>query len=88
MDISFILDHAKLLCGVCTLVNRKINATNWVFHLFVYSLLKCLNVFSDSEKVAAWAEARTGFPWIDAIMTQLRDTFSSQQMIDITRKQI
>ena len=55
---------------------------------FVYSLLKCLNVFSDPEKVAAWAEARTGFPWIDAIMTQLRDTFSSQQMIDITREQI
>ncbi|XP_023343983.1 cryptochrome-1, partial [Eurytemora carolleeae] len=27
---------------------------------------------SNPEKVAAWAEARTGFPWIDAIMTQLR----------------
>jgi len=26
----------------------------------------------ESEKLKAWAEARTGFPWIDAIMTQLR----------------
>ena len=23
--------------------------------------------------LTAWSEARTGFPWIDAIMTQLRD---------------
>jgi len=27
---------------------------------------------ANSEKLAAWAEARTGLPWIDAIMTQLR----------------
>ncbi len=26
----------------------------------------------DKEKLAAWAEARTGYPFIDAIMTQLR----------------
>lgn len=26
----------------------------------------------DDEKLAAWAEARTGYPWIDAAMTQLR----------------
>lgn len=26
----------------------------------------------DEEKLAAWSEARTGFPFIDAIMTQLR----------------
>jgi len=26
----------------------------------------------DEEKLAAWTEARTGFPFIDAIMTQLR----------------
>ena len=25
------------------------------------------------EHLAAWREARTGFPWIDAIMTQLRE---------------
>lgn len=24
------------------------------------------------EALAKWAEAKTGFPWIDAIMTQLR----------------
>jgi len=27
---------------------------------------------SDEEKLKAWAEGRTGYPWIDAIMTQLR----------------
>jgi cryptochrome len=27
---------------------------------------------ADADKVAAWREARTGFPWIDAAMTQLR----------------
>lgn len=27
---------------------------------------------TDAEKLAAWKEARTGFPFIDAIMTQLR----------------
>ena len=27
----------------------------------------------DPAKVAAWAEARTGYPWIDACMTQLRE---------------
>lgn len=27
----------------------------------------------DENKLAAWAEARTGFPWIDAAMTQLRE---------------
>ena len=26
----------------------------------------------DAEKLAAWREGRTGFPWIDAAMTQLR----------------
>lgn len=26
----------------------------------------------DHEKIAAWKEARTGYPFIDAIMTQLR----------------
>ena len=26
----------------------------------------------NKEKLAAWAEARTGFPWIDAIMTQVK----------------
>ena len=29
---------------------------------------------ANSEKLAAWAEARTGFPWIDAIMTQVRSS--------------
>merc|ERR1712013_154839 len=27
---------------------------------------------ANPEKLAAWEEARTGFPWIDAIMTQLK----------------
>jgi len=27
---------------------------------------------TNKEKLAAWREARTGFPWIDAIMTQLK----------------
>lgn len=27
----------------------------------------------NEEKLAAWREARTGFPFIDAIMTQLKD---------------
>ncbi|CBJ30497.1 cryptochrome 1 [Ectocarpus siliculosus] len=27
----------------------------------------------DEEKLMAWKEARTGFPWIDAAMTQLKD---------------
>ena len=27
---------------------------------------------NDPELVRAWEEARTGYPWIDAIMTQLR----------------
>ena len=27
---------------------------------------------ANKEKLAAWAEARTGFPWIDAIMTQVK----------------
>ncbi|CAM9139565.1 unnamed protein product, partial [Hapterophycus canaliculatus] len=27
----------------------------------------------DEDKLAAWKEARTGFPWIDAAMTQLRE---------------
>ncbi|CAM9589101.1 unnamed protein product [Pylaiella littoralis] len=27
----------------------------------------------DEEKLSAWKEARTGFPWIDAAMTQLKD---------------
>lgn len=28
---------------------------------------------ADEEKLAAWREAKTGFPFIDAIMTQLRE---------------
>ena len=28
---------------------------------------------SNSEALAKWANAQTGFPWIDAIMTQLRE---------------
>jgi deoxyribodipyrimidine photolyase len=28
---------------------------------------------SNPEKVAAWKEGRTGFPYIDAIMTQLKE---------------
>jgi deoxyribodipyrimidine photolyase len=28
---------------------------------------------SNPEKLAAWKEARTGFPYIDAIMTQLKE---------------
>lgn len=27
----------------------------------------------DDNKLMAWKEARTGFPWIDAAMTQLKD---------------
>ena len=27
----------------------------------------------DEAKLAAWREGRTGFPWIDAAMTQLRE---------------
>ena len=27
----------------------------------------------DADKVAMWAEGRTGYPWIDACMTQLRE---------------
>lgn len=27
----------------------------------------------NEEFYSAWEEARTGFPWIDAIMTQLRE---------------
>lgn len=27
----------------------------------------------DEDKLRAWKEARTGFPWIDAAMTQLRE---------------
>jgi cryptochrome len=27
----------------------------------------------NQELIRAWAGARTGFPWIDAIMTQLRE---------------
>lgn len=34
----------------------------------------CLQIPWDQnpEALAKWAEGRTGFPWIDAIMTQLR----------------
>jgi deoxyribodipyrimidine photolyase len=28
---------------------------------------------SNPEKLAAWKEGRTGFPYIDAIMTQLKE---------------
>lgn len=35
-------------------------------------ICKQINWDNNPEKLAKWAEARTGFPWIDAIMIQLR----------------
>lgn len=38
------------------------------------SLLKLQIEWDDNEEFyRAWEEARTGYPWIDAIMTQLRE---------------
>ncbi|KAM4701117.1 cryptochrome-1-like [Discoglossus pictus] len=35
----------------------------------------CLQIdwYKDTEKLKKWKEAQTGFPWIDAVMTQLRE---------------
>ena len=33
----------------------------------------CRCVQNDAELLAAWREGRTGYPWIDAAMTQLRE---------------
>ena len=38
------------------------------------SLLKLQIEWDDNEEFyRAWEEARTGYPWIDAVMTQLRE---------------
>ncbi|GLC76277.1 hypothetical protein PLESTF_001761600 [Pleodorina starrii] len=43
------------------------------FHRMVGNpLCKQIDWDTNEEHLAAWREARTGFPWIDAIMTQLR----------------
>ncbi len=43
--------------------------------VLVFYFMSCRQIpwDKDENKLLAWKEARTGFPWIDAAMTQLKE---------------
>lgn len=68
--------HSHFLCAHLYLFFFTFSLHGFLIYSVDEPILQCQIPWSDdNELLAAWREARTGYPWIDAIMVQVRSVF-------------